>query len=112
MDIDGIRQICLAFPGATEQLQWEHHLLYKVGGKMFCISDLDEPGRVGFKVPDEDFETMTESARFISAPHLVRAKWVIVAQPETLKMRDWQNLLAQSYELVKAKLPKKIRMNL
>ena len=44
MDVDWIRALCLSLPGATEQILWEHDLVFKVGGKMFAAAPL-EPGR-------------------------------------------------------------------
>ena len=41
LDIDWLRKICLALPGATEQIQWGNDLLFKVGGKMFAVAPLE-----------------------------------------------------------------------
>jgi predicted DNA-binding protein (MmcQ/YjbR family) len=32
MNIDQLRKFCLAFPGATEQVQWKDDLLFKERG--------------------------------------------------------------------------------
>lgn len=112
MDLDTLREICLALPGATEQVQWENHLLFKVGGKMFCITDLDDANSTAFKVPDEDFEELSTGDVFNPAPHMARAKWVKVVQPRTLKLSDWKRYIQRSYELVRAKLPKKVQATL
>ena len=112
MDLDTLREICLAHPGATEEVQWENHLLFKVGGKMFCITNLDDANDTSFKVADEDFEELSNSEVFAPAPHLARAKWVKVMQPKALKLADWKKHIARSYELVKAKLPKKVQATL
>ena len=112
MDLDTLRGICLAHPGATEEVQWENHLLFKVGGKMFCITDIDDANSTSFKVADEDFDELSSGDVFMPAPHLARAKWVKVAQPKMLKIADWKSRIAQSYELVKAKLPKKVQATL
>jgi predicted DNA-binding protein (MmcQ/YjbR family) len=108
MDLDTLREICLAHPGATEEVQWVDHLLFKVGGKMFCITALDDAGSTAFKVADDDFEELSATDIFIPAPHMARAKWVKVVKPGALKITDWKARIAASYELVKAKLPKKV----
>ena len=36
MTNDSIREFCMALPMTTEEVQWEEHLLFKIGGKMFC----------------------------------------------------------------------------
>ena len=112
MDLDTLREICLAHPSATEEVQWENHLLFKVGGKMFCITSLDDANDTAFKVPDEDFDELSATDVFIPAPHMARAKWVKVVQPSALKLPDWKRYIAQSYALVKAKLPKKVQATL
>lgn len=112
MDLDTLRQICLTHPGATEEIQWGEHLLFKVGGKMFRITDLNDANNTSFKVADEDFEELSASGTFIPAPHLQRAKWVKVIAPNFLKLTDWKERIAISYMLVKAKLPKKIQATL
>src|SRR6476620_6319396 len=112
MDLDTLREICLAHPGATEEVQWENHLLFKVGGKMFCITNLDDANDTSFKVADEDFEELSNSDAFAPAPHLARAKWVKVMQPKTLKLADWKKHITQSYQLVRTKLPKKVQASL
>lgn len=112
MDLDTLREICLAHPGATEEVQWEDHLLFKVGGKMFCITSLNDANDTSFKVADEDFEELSSSDLFMPAPHLARAKWVKVVQPKALKLVDWRKHIGQSYRLVRAKLPKKVQATL
>ena len=112
MDLDTLRQICLAHPGTTEEVQWVDHLLFKVAGKMFCITDLNDAGSTGFKVPDEEFEELSASGTFIPAPHMARAKWVKVVKPAALKTAEWKERIATSYQLVRAKLPKKVQATL
>jgi len=112
MDLDTLRGICLAHPGATEEVQWENHLLFKVGGKMFCITDLDDANNTTFKVPDDAYDELVTTDVFIPAPHLARAKWVKVADAKKLKLADWKNYVAQSYTLVRAKLTKKVQASL
>ena len=79
---------------------------------MFCITSLNDGADTAFKVSDEDFEELISTETFISAPHLARAKWVKVVQPQALKITDWKQHVAQSYALVKAKLSKKVQATL
>ena len=75
MNVDWLREVCLSFPGATEQIQWGNDLLFKVGGKMFAITPL-EPASVflSFKTSPETFVELTERADIIPAPYLARAQ--------------------------------------
>jgi len=110
MNIDQLRKICLGFPGATEQIQWEDDLLFKVGGKMFAITPL-EPARLwlSLKVDQEEFAELIERPGIIPAPYLARAKWIAIESAEALPPMEVADLVRKSYELVLAKLPQKAR---
>ena len=113
MNIDWVRELCLSFPGATEQIQWGDDLLFKVGGKMFAATPLvPAPVCLSFKSSPENFAELTERPNIIPAPYLARAQWVALETPEALTAAELAGLLRGSYELVLAKLPKKTRENL
>jgi len=113
MHVDWLREVCLAFPGVTEQIQWGSDLLFKVGGKMFAVTPL-EPARVclSFKASPETFADLTERPNIIPAPYLARAQWVALETRDTLPRDELERLLRDSYDLVFAKLPKKTRDSL
>jgi predicted DNA-binding protein (MmcQ/YjbR family) len=113
MDIEQLRKICIAFPGATEQIQWEDDLVFKVGGKMFAVAPL-EPARVWLtiKADPEAFVELTERPGIIPAPYLARAKWIAIESPEVISPAEITDLLRKSYELVCAKLPSAKRRSL
>ena len=113
MDLEWLRQLCLSFPGATEQIQWGSDLLFKVGGKMFAVTPL-EPARVclSFKASPENFADLIERPHIIPAPYLARAQWVALEIRDALPYDELARLLRDSYDLVAAKLPKKIRESL
>ncbi len=113
MKIDQLRKICLSFAGATEQIQWEDDLLFKVGGKMFALTPL-EPARVWLtlKADAEEFGELTERPGIIPAPYLARAKWIAIESPETLPQTEVAALLRKSYDLVVTKLPRGVRESL
>jgi predicted DNA-binding protein (MmcQ/YjbR family) len=112
MDIEQLREYCLSLPAVTEDVKWEALLCFMIGGKMFCTASLDEGNLISFKVPDEDFERLTDSEAFMPAPYFHRAQWVRVVQPQYLGRKDWERYITQSYELVRAKLTKKQRTEL
>lgn len=113
MDIEQLREICLAFPGASEQIQWGDDLLFKVGGKMFAITPLiPAPVYLSFKVTPENFAELTERPGIIPAPYLARAKWVALESRDALAPSELAPLLRASYDLVVAKLPRKARESL
>jgi predicted DNA-binding protein (MmcQ/YjbR family) len=113
MDIDSLRRICLSFPGTTEQIQWGSDLLFKVGGKMFVVTNLEpSPVWLSCKVTPEHFVELTERPGIIPAPYLARASWIAIESPSILPTPEVAALLRGSYDLVVAKLPRKQRESL
>jgi predicted DNA-binding protein (MmcQ/YjbR family) len=110
MNVDWLREVCLSFPGATEQIQWGNDLLFKVGGKMFAVTPLEPaPVCLSFKASPETFAELTERPNIIPAPYLARAQWVALETRDALPAQELARLLRESYEMVFAKLPRKIR---
>jgi predicted DNA-binding protein (MmcQ/YjbR family) len=109
MNIDRLRKLCLSFPGTTEQIQWGDDLLFKVGGRMFAVTRL-EPAKVwlSLKADPEKFAELTERPGVIPAPYLARAKWIALESADALPDAELAQLLRDSYELVRAKLPRKL----
>jgi len=103
-----LRKLCLSFPGATEQIQWGADLVFKVGGKMFCVACTEvAPNVASFKCDDETFAELCEREGVIPAPYLARAKWVALEQWDSIDDRELAGLVERSYTLVRDKLPKK-----
>jgi len=109
MNLDQLRKLCLSFPAVAEQIQWGDDLLFKVGGKMFAVTRL-EPAKVwlSLKANPEQFAELTERPGIIPAPYLARAKWIALESPDAVPDSELSLLLRESYELVRAKLPRKI----
>jgi len=110
IDVEWLRKACLSLPHTTEQMQWGSDLLFKVHGKMFAATPL-EPASVclSFKCSDEAFAELTERPGVIPAPYLARAKWVALETRDAIAREELAELLRASYELVLARLPKKLR---
>ena len=110
MDIEDIQNICKAFPGVTEDIKWENHLCFNVGGKMFLITSPDEvPVTASFKASEETFDELINIEGFKPAPYLARNKWVHVDNISRLGKKDWQKYLQEAYDLIHSKLPAKVK---
>ncbi len=109
MDIESLRAFFFSFPATTEKLQWGDDLCFKVMGKMFFVAalDLDSTPRLCFKCTPETFAELIERDGIAPAPYVGRYKWVGLEVLDTLPARELKELIATSYELVTAKLPKK-----
>ena len=112
-DIDWVRELCLSFPHATEQVTWGADLTFRVSGKIFAVAVL-EPAKVwlSFKCSAENFAELTEREGIIPAPYLARAQWVALERKEALQKEELTALLRESYSLVFGKLPKKTQQAL
>ena len=109
MDIDWLRKFCLSLPATAEDIKWGNDLCFLVADKMFCVVGLEAPLKIAFKVSDEEFETLSTTEGFQPAPYMARAKWVLVNHPVALNRKQWETYIRQSYNLVKARLTKKVR---
>jgi predicted DNA-binding protein (MmcQ/YjbR family) len=108
MDIESIRHICKGLPAVTEGIKWGNDLCFMIGEKMFCVAGLDQqPLTVSLKVTDSEFEELSSSPGIIPAPYVARYKWILVEDANRFSKKEWEHYIAQSYNLVKAKLPKK-----
>ena len=108
MNIEELRKFCLSHKGATEDVKWGADLCFCVGGKMFCVTGFNPPMKVSLKVKDEEFEELCNRARIITAPYTGRYKWIYIQDASVFSDKEWKCYVQQSYELVKAKLPKKV----
>jgi len=113
MDIEKVRAYCLSFPNVTEDVQWESDLLFRIGNKMFAVAALEASDHVlSFKCTPEKFAELTEQDGIVPAPYVARYHWVALESFDALKESELKVLLRNSYEMVLAKLPKKLREQL
>ena len=106
MNVEAIRAFCLAFPNATEKLQWGDDLCFKVGGKIFVMLGLDH-ARLCFKCTPNTFAELIEREDIRPAPYVGRYKWVMLNRLDAVGNAELQDLIRQSFEMVSAKTPKK-----
>lgn len=114
MDIAAFREFCLALPFTDESLPFDENVLvFKVGGKIFAITDIDTFGSVVVKCdPDEAIE-LRETYDFVQPGyHMNKKHWnsimMVPALPDAL-LKKW---VRDSYDLVFASLPAKVRKEL
>lgn len=111
MDLESIRKYCLSLPHATEKIQWGNDLLFMIGGKMFAVVGLDQ-SNVSFKCTPEEFAELTVMPGIQPAAYIARYHWVTVHEHDALRSAELKRLIKNSYDLVLAKLPKKVKNSL
>jgi predicted DNA-binding protein (MmcQ/YjbR family) len=113
--LDWVRAFCLSLPHATEGVQWEHDLLFRIAGKMFCVASLEpgmSPTKIAFKCTPEKFAELVEIDGVIPAPYMARNHWVAMLDMDALRQPDIKDLITESYQMIMAKLPKKTQAEL
>lgn len=104
MNLDSIRKLCLSFPDAAENLQWEDELCFKVGGKIFAMISLSSvPQRLIFKCDPEEFLELIENSGVVPAPYVGRYKWVMLESLDVLPRSEIDRCIRRSYAMVAAK---------
>ena len=114
MNREWIRSYCLSLPHTTEQVQWGHDLVFKIGGKMYAAGPLEPPFDccLSFKVTAEEFAELCDHPGIIPAPYMARAQWVALQDWDALPAAELKRLIKQSYELVFGKLTKQAQAEL
>jgi predicted DNA-binding protein (MmcQ/YjbR family) len=110
MDHESVRTFCLSLPNVTEDVQWKSDLLFRIGNKMFAVLSLEPASDhcMSFKCTPEKFAELIEREGIVPAPYVARYHWVALARFNALKDSELKPLLKNSYEMVLAKLPKKV----
>jgi len=113
MDIDWVREYCVALPHTTEKVQWGDDLVFKIGEKMYAVVAL-EPGDhwLAFKCMPEEFSALVERRGIVPAPYLARAQWVALETYDALPADEIKRLLSQAYSLIFTKLSKRLQARL
>ena len=103
---------CRSLPQVTEDVKWGADLVFSIGGKMFAAFDVKGGPGYSFKATPENFAMLTKQDGIIPAPYAARFHWVSVVVPTALPVAAAKELIAESYRLVAAKLPAKVRQKL
>jgi len=112
MDIESIRNYCLSKKAVTEGLPFGNDVLvFKVAGKMFLLSSLDDqPLRMNLKCdPEKAIDLRERYISIRSGYHMSKIHWNTVEVNGELKSELIQELIDHSYNLVVAKLTKKTK---
>ena len=115
MRLPTLRSYALSFPQTTVVKQWGEHLVFKVASKMFLIVGLDGELPDGLTIkcaPDHEFDDLTEIDGITQAPYCAKRHWVRIADLGVVSSTELQRLIRHSYDLVVAKLPKKVQATL
>ncbi len=111
MRLARLQSFALSLPHVTVVKQWGECLVHKVAARMFLviIPDGGVIASITFKCTLEEFAELTEIDGIGQAPYCARRMWVQVQDPAVLPEAELHARIRRSYELVTARLPKKVR---
>ncbi|MGH7492803.1 MAG: MmcQ/YjbR family DNA-binding protein [bacterium] len=109
MKKDALIELCRSLPHVTEDIKWDNDLVFSIGGKMFACFDLNSDKKVSFKTSPAMFSLLTAKENIVPAPYLARHDWVLIQNLKALSPGMFKELLHESYQLVAAKLPQRVR---
>lgn len=113
MNIDQLRDLCLTFPGVTEDIKWGADLCFCVGEKMFAVTAADSSsGGLSIKCTPEAFAEMTERPGIEPAAYVGRYGWIHIKSLDMVPDDELKTLIGRSYQLVFDKLPSKVKKSL
>ncbi|RYD19758.1 MAG: MmcQ/YjbR family DNA-binding protein [Verrucomicrobiaceae bacterium] len=109
MDLPDAIAHCLSKPGAEETTPFGPEVLvYKIGGKVFALTDPDQfPARMNLKCdPDRAVELRDEYDSVLPGFHMNKKHWNTIVLDGSLPGKLVKEMIDHSYELVVKGLPK------
>jgi len=114
MNIEEYRNYCLTFSGVTEEFPFdEQTLTFKVGGKIFALTNVDLFASINLKCdPQLAIKLREEYKSVLPGYHMNKKHWNTILIDGSIPDSKIRELILFSYNLVIKNLPKKIRMTL
>ena len=115
MNIEAIRNYCMAKAGVTEEFPFDEvTLVFKVMGKIFVLASLDTvPLSVNLKcMPELAVELRERHASVLPGYHMNKKMWNTIVLDGSVPRKDLLAWIDLSYDLVVAKLTKAEREKL
>jgi predicted DNA-binding protein (MmcQ/YjbR family) len=109
MNIEDLREFCLALPHTTEDIKWGNNLCFSIAEKLYSLTGTEEEYSVSMKVDEEVFDELVARDGIKQAAYFAKRMWINVTQADALSGQEWSDLLTSAYQLVKSGLPKKLR---
>ncbi|HKI87700.1 MAG TPA: MmcQ/YjbR family DNA-binding protein [Draconibacterium sp.] len=109
MNIEELREYCLSLKGVTEHFPFdETTLVFKVGDKMFCLTNLVGNFTVAVKNdPEKNIELREEFPAVKPGYHMNKKHWNTVQIDGSLSDDMIKNFIDDSYDLIVMGLPRK-----
>jgi predicted DNA-binding protein (MmcQ/YjbR family) len=109
MNIEELREYCLSLKGVSEDFPFdETTLVFKVGGKMFCLTDLEGELSINVKNdPEKNIELREEYPAVKPGYHMNKKHWNTILIDGSLSDDMIKNFIDESYDLIVMGLTRK-----
>lgn len=115
MNLEELREYCIARPGVTESFPFDTvTLVFKVGGKMFALVDTEgRPTTLALKCdPERAVQLREEYTAVVPGFHMNKSHWNTITIDGSIRSSLLQEWIDHSYELVRRSLPKAVQNEL
>ena len=114
VDPESIDDKLNSWVGVTRSFPFDDKtLVYKVGGKMFALFDVDNFEGVNLKCdPERAVELREQYFGIKPGYHMNKVHWNTVVPDSDVEAKLFWELLKHSYDLVAKSLPKKVKIDL
>ena len=109
MNIETLREYCLSKNQVTETFPFgEETLVFKVVGKIFLLTGLENPDRFNVKCNPERAVSLREEYEEVQPGyHMNKTHWNTVHMNGRLSDSQLKQMIDHSYDLIVSSLPKK-----
>jgi predicted DNA-binding protein (MmcQ/YjbR family) len=114
MNTEELRDYCLQKPYTEEGMPFgDDTLVFKVGGKIFLLTSLDQANRFNVKCnPERAIELREQYSEVIPGYHMNKTNWNTVYMDGSLTRKQLLEMIDHSYNLIFNSLPKKVKAGL
>lgn len=114
MNVEELREYCLSLKHAAEDMPFdEDTLVFKVAGKMFCLTSLSGDFGINLKCDPAEAEELRETFSAVTPGcHMNKKHWNTVKLDGSISDSMLKVWILKSYRLVIAGLPKQTRKQL
>lgn len=108
MNIEELRTFCLSLKGTSEDLPFDNKtLVFKVLGKMFALTDIDDFESINVKCdPEKAIELREKYSSVKAGYHMSKKHWNTIDVNSELTDTEIKQWILHSYDLVASKLSK------
>lgn len=114
MNVEELREYCISKKGVTESFPFDEvTLVFKVGNKMFALTNLDGEPSVNLKCdPERAIELREQFPSIIPGYHMNKVYWNTIFMDGTVSDKLLKELIDYSYNLILDSLPKAKRKDI